>query len=310
MSTISILAQAKKKAKTGQLREAFTNSKGAIDLASIMVGIIVIGLIGGVIAATVFAVIPWAQDNAAKQQLDSVVAAQNAYRGLNTVEDGGLRHITENPNTYGLLTDGDSQLAQAGLMTPTPETYCSVPAASGESFNAYVQSATGRVFSATANHTKPFEVSAEEAACLQTAPPAGGGAGGGFPDGYPATTDPSEFYLFRGGLAAEVSDESGRFLGSAGLSYWCESDNRAGCEVYGFEILNDYGLSDAQVADLERILVNVNQNDHFAAVIDACGFDGSAEGAACIRDASQRYIESNPGGVFPGSSAQLSLSMR
>ena len=50
---------------------------GAIDLASIMVGVLVIGIIGGVIAATVFAVIPWSQDNAARQVLDSVKTAES-----------------------------------------------------------------------------------------------------------------------------------------------------------------------------------------------------------------------------------------
>jgi type II secretory pathway pseudopilin PulG len=79
---MSILSQAKAKATRGNVKEAFKNEAGAIDLASIMVGIIVIGLIGGVIAATVFAVIPWAQDNAAKQQLDSISSAQSAYIGL------------------------------------------------------------------------------------------------------------------------------------------------------------------------------------------------------------------------------------
>lgn len=65
-------------------REVFVNEDGAIDLASIMVGIIVIGLIGGIIAATVFAIIPWSQDNAAKQQLDSIATAQDAFLGLSS----------------------------------------------------------------------------------------------------------------------------------------------------------------------------------------------------------------------------------
>lgn len=64
------------------IKEAFKNDDGAIDLSSIMVGIIVIGLIGGVIAATVFTVIPWAQDNAAKASLEAVVSSQSAARGL------------------------------------------------------------------------------------------------------------------------------------------------------------------------------------------------------------------------------------
>ena len=88
---MSLLANAKAKVASGNVKEAFKNEAGAIDLASIMVGIIVIGLIGGVIAATVFAVIPWAQDNAAKQQLDSIAAAQSSYVGLSA--DKGDAHF-------------------------------------------------------------------------------------------------------------------------------------------------------------------------------------------------------------------------
>jgi len=86
---MSYLAEAKRKAARGNMKEAFRNEEGAIDLASIMVGIIVIGLIGSVIAATVFAVIPWAQNNAAKQQLDNVSSAQNAYLGLRANDTNG-----------------------------------------------------------------------------------------------------------------------------------------------------------------------------------------------------------------------------
>ena len=45
-----------------RLNNTLRNEAGAIDLASIMVGIIVIGLIGGVVASTIFAVIPWTQE--------------------------------------------------------------------------------------------------------------------------------------------------------------------------------------------------------------------------------------------------------
>ena len=58
------------------LRTALRSVGGAIDLASIMVGVIVIGVIAGVIAATVFAVIPWTQDRAAKANLDAVRTAK------------------------------------------------------------------------------------------------------------------------------------------------------------------------------------------------------------------------------------------
>ena len=81
--------------KNKTLHEVFVSSTGAIDLASIMVGIIVIGLIGGVIAATVFAIIPWAQDNAAKQQLDSIATAEQAYIGLNVTASVGVSSTPE-----------------------------------------------------------------------------------------------------------------------------------------------------------------------------------------------------------------------
>lgn len=77
----TLYTKARSKMNTN-VRNAFKNEEGVIDLASIMVGIIVIGLIGGVIAATVFTVIPWTQDNAAKSQLEAIHTAQNAHFGL------------------------------------------------------------------------------------------------------------------------------------------------------------------------------------------------------------------------------------
>jgi hypothetical protein len=49
-----------------------------------MVGVLVMAIIGGVISASVFVVIPWAQDSAAKENLDSVRSAQ----GIALVRDG------------------------------------------------------------------------------------------------------------------------------------------------------------------------------------------------------------------------------
>ncbi|MCU1584083.1 MAG: hypothetical protein JWM49_639 [Microbacteriaceae bacterium] len=83
----------------------FRDDEGAIDLASIMVGVLVIGIIAGVIAATVFAVIPWSQDNAAKQALgavstaESVQYAQSAGNGASVYGDtSGAVNLTTNAN--------------------------------------------------------------------------------------------------------------------------------------------------------------------------------------------------------------------
>jgi type II secretory pathway pseudopilin PulG len=169
---MSHLANAKSKAARGNIKEAFCNEEGAIDLASIMVGIIVIGLVGGVIAATVFAVVPWAQDNAARQQLDNVGSAQNAYLGLRANETKGsateavrfglkaglvneklLPDLTpvaigvplldkDGPGTFNPLTDPDG----AGPLDPLIEN-----AATGKDthYVAISKSATGKFFWST-----------------------------------------------------------------------------------------------------------------------------------------------------------------
>ena len=62
------------------LMAAVRGQNGAIDLASIMVGVLVIGIIGGVVAATVFAVVPWSQDEAAKGDLGAVATAESVFK--------------------------------------------------------------------------------------------------------------------------------------------------------------------------------------------------------------------------------------
>jgi type II secretory pathway pseudopilin PulG len=144
---MSILANAKAKAARGNVKEAFKNEAGAIDLASIMVGIIVIGLIGGVIAATVFAVIPWAQNNAAKQQLDSVVSAQSAFLGLSADKAADADR-----NKYG----SKAELATAGLLANVTDLNIkATKPAAGPTYVAVVKSATGDYFSVTDKATKP-----------------------------------------------------------------------------------------------------------------------------------------------------------
>lgn len=117
-----IKTQAEKVKRTRTLREAFVNDQAAIDLASIMVGIIVIGIIGGVIAATVFAVIPWAQDNAAKESLRAVKTAQDAHYGINDYYSSNLKT---------LLKDSDNRLSVF---------------ASGSCYSAFTKSSTGKTF--------------------------------------------------------------------------------------------------------------------------------------------------------------------
>jgi type II secretory pathway pseudopilin PulG len=145
---MSILANAKAKAARGNVKEAFKNEAGAIDLASIMVGIIVIGLIGGVIAATVFAVIPWAQDNAAKQQLDSVANAQSAYIGLSADGVAGAGAAA----SFGTKAQLDSK----GLLAASaPVSLVTAGTGDGAHYGAIVKSASGSYFAISDTKTQP-----------------------------------------------------------------------------------------------------------------------------------------------------------
>jgi type II secretory pathway pseudopilin PulG len=89
---------------------------GAIDLASIMVGVLVMAIIGGVIAASVFVVIPWSQDSAAKSALDAVKTAQGIQYTMSQGGSTGIgvyvtdENLETNSNASGkpLLQDSDS----------------------------------------------------------------------------------------------------------------------------------------------------------------------------------------------------------
>lgn len=61
------------------LRQWIRSERGAVDLPSIIVGVIVMGILSGVVAASVFLVIPGFQNNTAKSALEEVKTAQAAY---------------------------------------------------------------------------------------------------------------------------------------------------------------------------------------------------------------------------------------
>jgi cell division septation protein DedD len=80
-----------------QLRKILFNTRAAIDLASVMVGIIIIGIIGGIIAATIFAIVPWAQDKQAKENLTAAKTAQDVYIGLAATGDLSVKPAFATP---------------------------------------------------------------------------------------------------------------------------------------------------------------------------------------------------------------------
>jgi len=171
------------------------SSKAALDLASIMVGVVVIGIIGGVIGATVFAVVPWAQDEIAKQQLQEISSAQQAYAGSKLEQQvlGSLTATQVTPAATGVTDSyGDlSELVSAGYFTidlaagstttSLDGDLCVVTTDAAAHYRSEARSDTGTVFYITdeMNGTERLP-DGEEPTCLpEVVIPSGGGGGGG-----------------------------------------------------------------------------------------------------------------------------------
>ena len=62
-----------------KISRIFRSTKGAFDLTSIMVGVLVLGIISAATLATVFGAIPWAQNNTAKNFISTLHTAEANY---------------------------------------------------------------------------------------------------------------------------------------------------------------------------------------------------------------------------------------
>lgn len=135
-----------------QLKDVFKNEKGAVDLASIMIGVVILGITGGVIAATVFAVIPWMQDGTAKRSLQSLAVAQTGYKhGMG--EYGNMADLTREElieQTYASDLSGDGTIAGNGKL-------CSRVDSTG-GYLISSKSSTGKYFNMTNRGQEPIPV--------------------------------------------------------------------------------------------------------------------------------------------------------
>ena len=132
---------------------AFRGASGAIDLASIMVGVLVIGIIAGVVAATVLVVIPWSQDAAARGNLDAVRTAESVARA----QDGRFLD-------YADLT------AQPGARLQTSPKVTVDTNADGTCFIGISKSATGAIFFITDTLAGAAELTrASDPGCIDSA---------------------------------------------------------------------------------------------------------------------------------------------
>jgi surface protein len=138
---------------------------GVIDLASIMVGVIIVGILSAGITATVFALVPWAQDNSAKQSLGAVASAESSQMSIN----GSAMAYDNHPDSeYRLLevSDPGISVSTSRLVIETGD--------DGQSWLAAIRSATGNVFLRSNASPEVFEAES----LGYTMASAGGYAGG------------------------------------------------------------------------------------------------------------------------------------
>jgi hypothetical protein len=105
--------------RPGELRAVLTNQAGVIDLGSIMTGVIVLGILTSAAAAAVMGIVPYSQDEFAKNSLKSVRSAEvsasmrdGKYKDYRQLVDQG--HLGENNAfTIGLGDSGSCYVASA-----------------------------------------------------------------------------------------------------------------------------------------------------------------------------------------------------
>ncbi|WP_157497263.1 hypothetical protein [Leifsonia sp. Leaf264] len=118
-------------------------TRAAIDLASIMVGVLVIAIVAGALSVTTFGVIPWAQNEAAKAYLTEVSDAESAAKLPNpTIQQSGRYLPNDLLATAGFLDE------RAGATVATD--------LGGTCFAAVAKSDSGPVYWVSDRSPKPL----------------------------------------------------------------------------------------------------------------------------------------------------------
>lgn len=115
-------------------------NEGVIDLASILVGVVVIGIVGAGVLATVTTIIPFAQDEAAKSDLSAVNTAQSVQFTMAAADGLGIY------KNYDELTAPD---ADGDTYVQDSESIDALALNGGTDFVAVSVSGTGNIYALT-----------------------------------------------------------------------------------------------------------------------------------------------------------------
>jgi type II secretory pathway pseudopilin PulG len=131
-----------------RVADAFKNEAGAFDLPSILVGVVVVGVLTAGVLASIFGVIPFAQDKGAQQDLGAVVTAEGVFKA----QTNGYADLA------GLQAPAPAGSGVAGdLISDSVKNLSVIKGASGGSFTAATKSGSGHIFYITDANTNPTD---------------------------------------------------------------------------------------------------------------------------------------------------------
>lgn len=145
MTTAFSRIEASQSAAKLRVSDAFKNEAGAFDLPSILVGVVVVGVLTAGVLASIFGVIPFAQDKGAEQNLGAVTTAQGVYKAQGS-NDG-----TVQPGTTFAADLGTIQ-AEKLVGADVKDVYV---AGDQDSWAALTKSQSGKWFQVTSENTTP-----------------------------------------------------------------------------------------------------------------------------------------------------------
>lgn len=131
------------------MKKILRNEKALIDLGSIMVGVIVLGIMSAIVGATIFAIIPWVQDNNAKQALSALTVAQN-----------GFDQVNGNYGNYTTLTNQK--------LAPSSPLLCAATYNNSQGYILGSKSLTGKIFVKSTANPDVHILQPNESGCMDS----------------------------------------------------------------------------------------------------------------------------------------------
>lgn len=140
-----------------RLRDRTVGEHGAFDIASIIVGVVLLGILVGGIITTTQGLVPWAQDKSTKQDLSAIVTAEQVYKAASTDQYG------KTSATFGTLTE--LKTAPASLL-PSDVVASSAFALDADAGNywAVKKGRSGKWFGVNEEESNPLEIAPAPAA--------------------------------------------------------------------------------------------------------------------------------------------------